>query len=203
MDRYDHFEVLKAIRGAKQTSDFAAFSIHAHETASEQSTEPGDFLPKLFHNAIDASADIVATHGTHVLAGIEIYKGKPIFYGLGSLIFQLDLYHATTSDVLEILHLDPRLITSVDYHDVRFARNPPEWYESVIAISEFHGDRLKEVRLYPLDLGAALDAKHRGVPRLASTELAQKILEWIRRYSAPYGTMIGIENNIGIIRSPR
>src|SRR5262249_38212256 len=37
MDRYDHFEVLKAIRGAKQTSDFTALSIHAHETASEQS----------------------------------------------------------------------------------------------------------------------------------------------------------------------
>jgi poly-gamma-glutamate synthesis protein (capsule biosynthesis protein) len=36
---------------------------------------------------VDAGADVVAGHGNHLLRGIEIYKGKPIFYGLASFVF--------------------------------------------------------------------------------------------------------------------
>ena len=54
---------------------------------SVDSAVPADFLPLLFHKAIDAGADVVIRHGPHELNGIEIYKGKPIFYSLGSLFF--------------------------------------------------------------------------------------------------------------------
>lgn len=37
--------------------------------------------------AIDAGADVVMGHGPHFPLGIEIYKGKPIFYSLGSFSF--------------------------------------------------------------------------------------------------------------------
>ena len=37
---------------------------------------------------IDAGADVVVGHGPHVLRGIEIYKGKPIFYSLANFMFQ-------------------------------------------------------------------------------------------------------------------
>ncbi len=37
---------------------------------------------------IDAGADVFVGHGPHVLRGIEIYKGKPIFYSLSNFIFQ-------------------------------------------------------------------------------------------------------------------
>ncbi|MBM2825153.1 MAG: capA 1 [Dehalococcoidales bacterium] len=33
--------------------------------------------------AIDAGADLILQHHAHILKGIEIYKGKTIFYGLG------------------------------------------------------------------------------------------------------------------------
>jgi poly-gamma-glutamate synthesis protein (capsule biosynthesis protein) len=36
--------------------------------------------------AIDAGADIVVGHHAHILRGIEIYKGKPIFHGLGNFV---------------------------------------------------------------------------------------------------------------------
>ncbi len=36
--------------------------------------------------AIDAGADIVAGHHAHILRGIEIYKGRPIYHGLGNFI---------------------------------------------------------------------------------------------------------------------
>lgn len=34
--------------------------------------------------AVDAGADVVAAHHAHILRGIEIYRGRPIFHGLGN-----------------------------------------------------------------------------------------------------------------------
>jgi poly-gamma-glutamate synthesis protein (capsule biosynthesis protein) len=34
--------------------------------------------------AIDAGADIVVCHHAHIVRGIELYRGKPIFHGLGN-----------------------------------------------------------------------------------------------------------------------
>ena len=39
------------------------------------------------HAAIDAGADIVIGHGPHYSLAVEVYRGKPIFYGLGSFSF--------------------------------------------------------------------------------------------------------------------
>ena len=36
--------------------------------------------------AIDAGADIVVGHHGHILQGVEIYKNKPIFHGLGNFV---------------------------------------------------------------------------------------------------------------------
>ena len=36
--------------------------------------------------AIEAGADVVAGHHAHILQGIEVYKGKPSFHGLGNFV---------------------------------------------------------------------------------------------------------------------
>ncbi len=202
MNPYDHFEILKAVRGAKQTSDFTIFSIHAHETASGAATDPApaDFLPVLFREVIDAGADVVIAHGQHEVRGIEIYKGKPIFYGLASLFFQLDLFHAANRDVLEELGLDPEPATYVDYHQARFAHLPREWYESILPVVTWEGGVASEIRLYPLDLHQERAPKHRGFPTLATGEPARRILGRIREYSAQFGTEIEIRNETGYVR---
>jgi Bacterial capsule synthesis protein PGA_cap len=38
------------------------------------------------HAAIDAGADLILSHHAHILRGIEIYKGKPIYHGLGNFV---------------------------------------------------------------------------------------------------------------------
>ncbi|MDH4107950.1 MAG: CapA family protein [Gammaproteobacteria bacterium] len=38
----------------------------------------------LAHLAVDCGADIVASHHAHIVKGIEVYRGKPIFHGLGN-----------------------------------------------------------------------------------------------------------------------
>ena len=49
--------------------------------------EPLQYMTEIAHAAIDASADIVMGHGPHHALPVEVYKGRPIFYGLGNLTF--------------------------------------------------------------------------------------------------------------------
>ncbi|MBF8293059.1 MAG: bacterial capsule synthesis cap family protein [Steroidobacteraceae bacterium] len=44
-------------------------------------------MTEIAHTAIDAGADVVIGHGPHYSLPVEIYKGKPIYYGLGSFSF--------------------------------------------------------------------------------------------------------------------
>ncbi len=44
-------------------------------------------MPEIAHAAIEAGADIVIGHGPHYSLPVELYRGKPIFYGLGSFSF--------------------------------------------------------------------------------------------------------------------
>jgi poly-gamma-glutamate synthesis protein (capsule biosynthesis protein) len=45
------------------------------------------YMTDIAHGAIDAGADIVMGHGPHYSLPVEVYKGKPIFYGLGNFSF--------------------------------------------------------------------------------------------------------------------
>ena len=45
------------------------------------------YMTEIAHAAIDAGADVVMGHGPHFSLPVEIYKGRPIFYGLGSFSF--------------------------------------------------------------------------------------------------------------------
>ena len=45
------------------------------------------YMREIGHAAIDAGADIVIGHGPHYSLPVEVYRGKPIFYGLGSFSF--------------------------------------------------------------------------------------------------------------------
>ncbi|MGA0024678.1 MAG: CapA family protein, partial [Burkholderiales bacterium] len=46
-----------------------------------------EYMTEIAHAAIDAGADIVVGHGPHYSLPVEIYRGKPVFYGLGSFSF--------------------------------------------------------------------------------------------------------------------
>jgi poly-gamma-glutamate capsule biosynthesis protein CapA/YwtB (metallophosphatase superfamily) len=45
------------------------------------------YMSEIAHAAIDAGADLVIGHGPHYALPIEVYRGKAIFYGLGSFSF--------------------------------------------------------------------------------------------------------------------
>ena len=45
------------------------------------------YQKELAHAAVDAGADIVMGHGPHFPLAIELYNGKPVYYGLGMCCF--------------------------------------------------------------------------------------------------------------------
>lgn len=204
MNTFDHYEILKAIREGKQKADLAVFTIHAHENADgmddERIGDPGDFLIELFHDAVDAGADVIMGGGPHSLRGIEIYKGKPIFYGLGVFFINADIYLTQEE---RTRHYGPAP-TSAPAAPTATARpngaNPASWYDGIVATTTFRNGAVKEIRLYPLDLGQAGGPGRKGLPHLASPERARAILESLQRASAAYGTTIAIENSVGVLQ---
>ena len=203
IDPVDEREILKSIRAAKQLSDFVIVTIHAHEPGN-WSQEPADFLPKLAHEAIDAGADEFIGHGPHQVRGIEVYHGKPIFYSLGNFIFQLDLLAPVANDLYEQYKMDPSSATDAEFNAMwnKLVFTGDEWYQSVVATTRFDKGRLAEIRLQPVDLNYTARGADRGVPRLATDEVARTILERLRRLSQPFGTTIALEQGTGVIRLP-
>lgn len=49
--------------------------------------EPLQYMTDIARAAIDAGADVVMGHGPHYSLPVEIFKGRPIYYGLGNLTF--------------------------------------------------------------------------------------------------------------------
>jgi hypothetical protein len=181
VDKDDREAIISSITRAKRGNDMVAFSIHAHEVATTGSTASvADFLPPLFHDAIDAGADIVLRHGPHALGGVEIYKGKPIFYGLNSLFFVVGGVEGA---------LDP----------VR--RVNTGFYDNMVAVTEFSAGKPSVVRIYPITTTFDRPATFGG-SRIATGEDATRILARIQKESEPFGTQIKIENGIGVIRIP-
>ncbi len=186
VSKTDVAQLLRSVREGKMKSDFLAFGIHSHETKYPDKPDtdplPGDFLQGLAHQVIDAGADAFVGTGVHVLRGIEIYKGRPIYYGLGEFFRQMDMNRPGGQ-------MPQRGDVNSD----------PNKYETVVAVNRFEGGQLAEIRIYPVQLGGDLRIAHRGIPRTPSPEVAQRILKRLQKESEPYGTQIAIVDNTGVI----
>jgi len=190
---------LRSIRNAKRYADFVVATAHIHQGQSvlEQmhlSTRPPEFYIDLAHRTIDGGADAFVGHGVQLLRGIEIYKGKPIFYGLGEFFRESQWTLQEQLGQVDADQLGPRQ---------NFSRNfggSTQSLESLITTSHYEEGELKEVRLYPIDLGADGPDSRLGIPRLAHPQLGNKILQRVQGLSRELGTTIEIDGNVGIIR---
>ena len=77
-------EVLDRVKEMKEEVDILVLAIH---WGVERSDTPRKQEMDLAKKLVDSGVDIVMGHHPHVLQGIEIYKGKPIFYSLGNFVF--------------------------------------------------------------------------------------------------------------------
>ncbi|MET3524577.1 CapA family protein [Mesorhizobium abyssinicae] len=205
----DMDEIIRNVRRGKQLSDFCLATNHGHEP-EECIPEPPDYEQRFARMTIDAGADVYLNHGPHHVRGIEIYKGRPIFYGLGNF-FNQDLRTPVGADMYEAHGKDPRLDSDADVtaHEMAVGYPMAEgfvplsaslYYESIISVARYEKNRLAELRLHPIELRRSERLANRGVPRLAPESQGRAVLERVRKLSEPFGTSIVIEDGVGLIR---
>ena len=192
MDPADLKGVLTSVRVGKQLADFLVVAIHCHQNsfafqAYSQDHSTPNFLIELAHQAIDNGADAFVGHGVHNLRGVEIYKGKPIFYGVSSFF-----YHRGAAPE----------VTSLSAGAGAGVNELEDNLETLLTTSRFEDGKLMEVRLYPADLGQdrTRPISRSGTPSTPSPEMARRVLERLQALSKPFGTTISIQNGVGVIR---
>jgi poly-gamma-glutamate synthesis protein (capsule biosynthesis protein) len=199
-------EIAMVVRNAESLSDYTLVSIHAHEGDRDR-TVPAGFIVDFARRMIDEGADVFVGHGPHVLRGIEIYKGKPIFYSLGDFLFQNETLQRLPHENYAPLGLGEDKGLS-DFNDARYDHDrtgfpaSPEIWESVVAEAVFEGKDLREVRLHPISLGFGKPRQVRGRPLPADEALSRKIISDLTRLSKPFGTEIQYVDGVGIVRLP-
>jgi poly-gamma-glutamate capsule biosynthesis protein CapA/YwtB (metallophosphatase superfamily) len=195
----DSQRILQSIRDARQHADLVIVYQHNHVFGNHSFTTiftegmperlaPNDWLKKWTHAEVDAGADIVVMHGAPLLHGVEIYKGRPIFYDLGNFIYNV-----------------PPVLTYID--------EPINW-ESVVAYVEFQGKNLQSISLRPIvlnNVGNGQPDIHngltnnefldtRGLPSPAAGARAGYILQRLADASKPFGTTIEISGDTADIK---
>jgi len=198
----DAERILHNIRQARQNADLVLVYQHNHVFGNRSFTTiftegmterlaPNDWLKKWVHAEVDAGADIVVMHGAPLLHGVEMYRGRPIFYDLGNFIYNV-----------------PPTLTYI---------HEPINFESAVAYLEFQGKTLRSISVRPIVmnvLGEGQPDVHdpratnpflftRGLPSPASGAQAGYILERLADLSRPFGTQMDIKGTTAEIRLKR
>jgi poly-gamma-glutamate capsule biosynthesis protein CapA/YwtB (metallophosphatase superfamily) len=200
----DVSEIASVVRSAAKLADIVIVTIHAHESGRGGNSVPSDFLPIFARAVVDAGADVFVGHGPHVLRGIEIYKGKPIFYSLGDFIFQNETLLRLPAENYATYRLSDTAQVA-DFNAARYSNDTRgfpvqrEIWESVVAIPKFKGEELLSIELYPITLGFGKAQQVRGRPMLADKVLAKKIIDDLVARSKPFGTTIEWKDGVGIV----
>jgi len=174
---------------AKRHADVVVVALHNHDVSHHRAYGIQDRTPPneeiMYRRAIDAGADLVLGTGPHVLRGIEIHKGRPIFYSLGDFIYQ---YRTPKRIPVDFIHQRDTEIERPPNIPARDRRDPRQVMEGVLVRLTLNQEKLRRVELVPVTIDD--EGPLFGVPRLASTKRGKEILELLQKLSAPYGTKI-------------
>jgi poly-gamma-glutamate synthesis protein (capsule biosynthesis protein) len=80
----DQERLLHAVRRARDLAPFVAVVMHWGVSWSEQ---PVTYQRELGRELVEAGASVVFGSHSHTLQGVEVHRGVPIFYSLGSFVF--------------------------------------------------------------------------------------------------------------------
>lgn len=195
----DMDEIIKWVKEARNRSDIVLVSVHAHEQGSSRDT-PADFVRQFAHKAIDEGADIIVGHGPHFLKGMEIYKGKPIFYSLGNFIGHNELIYKMPEDTYQRFNVDSSLTPGEIFH-IRsnggkkgFVADDIYW-ETVMPICNFKQGDLQSIELFPISLTNGDAPYKRGRPYLPVKKEGQRIMDKFKELSSIFNTVIDYDEN--------
>lgn len=174
-------EMQHAIASAKRESDFVIVALHKGIVHTPVTLAP--YERPLSHAAIDAGGDVVIGHHAHIVRGIETYRGKPIFHGLGNGCVVTRALSPSTSH--------PERAAWAKKRREMFGFEPDPAYE----LAPFHPQAvnamLGRVRLCEdgkLDAGfTPVHVEPPGTPMLAHRERADRVIRYIEDITVKAG----------------
>lgn len=189
----DARRVLQSIGDAAARADLVIVYQHNHlfpssyldmfkERSPQRQVQP-DWIRQWAHRVVEAGADVVVLHGAPVLMGVEIYRGRPIFYSQGNFIFQV-----------------PERVSNIYNDEIA--------WQSVVSRIEFQGKKkLRSITFQPHVVNKEgrqgdLFIQTRGLPMPVSGEKARAILNQLAELSRPFGTAIEIHVDTAELRLP-
>ncbi|MEK3716583.1 CapA family protein [Paenibacillus sp. FSL R7-0333] len=192
----DQQEIYRSIQDARERSDFVFVSLHTHEGENENwySDYPAEFIETFARGAVDAGASCVFGHGAHFTRGVELYKGQPIFYNIGSLFMEFEAgesivspemftaYGYAENEAPSTLHKNRTKDSEGNwqgfYSDRKFSENFLVMFDLNVEENRF------DYELIPIDLRLTHPTvTKRGLPVLASDEAAASLVERLNAVS--------------------
>jgi poly-gamma-glutamate synthesis protein (capsule biosynthesis protein) len=186
-------ETIKRALGECET---VIVNIHSHEIKHDTDDEPDDFMIEFCHKCIDAGASAVIGTGTHQLKGLEVYRGKLIFYSIGNYIFHSDSAFCMPDDYRERYRmpkeLTPREMINIrNQNNTRGLHSDVNKFRSLLPFMTFEDGELTGAVLYPIRLDMAT-----GFPSLADEEETKIIYEYLCDRNKQFSTVININDKV-------
>jgi poly-gamma-glutamate synthesis protein (capsule biosynthesis protein) len=193
----DARRILQSIRDARQRADVVIVYQHNHvfgnHSFSTIFTEgmperlaPNPWLVKWTHDEIDAGADIVVMHGAPLIHGVEIYRGRPIFYDLGNFIYNVPP---------TLTYIDEPMAWESVVASVQFDKAPTSITVRPVVMNNI-GDGQPDVH-NPYTSNEFLHT--RGLPSPATGPRSTYILQRLADASRPFGTSMEINGGLATI----
>lgn len=137
----------------------------------------------LAHAAIDAGADAVAGHHAHIVKGIEHYRGRPIFHGLGNGCVVTHALSPGQDHSARAAWVEKRKALFGFEPDPAYSLAPfhPEAVNAMLGRLLWHANGAVEAGFLPVDVEPP------GRPRLADAPRATEIATYIAQISARAG----------------
>ena len=210
MDARDCSAILANVRDAASRAEYVLVSLHTHEGTDDNwySPRPPSFIEDFAHQAIDAGATAFVGHGAHMLRGVEVYRGRPIFYNLGSLMMEFEAgEQRMTPEMYEAYGFGkdalPSQLHRSRVHDKDGNRigfyGHPRFSRNCMALCDFEPAGVR-FRLLPLDLDLnRARVSERGMPTIAKADEARAITADLQRMSDVYGTKLSYDEADGTI----
>ena len=176
----DETILVGAIEAAKSHSDTVVVSFHWGESTKPASLT--DYEKRLGHLAIDAGADVVLGHHHHILRGIELYRDKPIFYGLGHFAFDMpgaELFSA--AQIRKWRQFGEYVI----YPREGYPLLPfhPDTRMTMIGICEFDGRSISRAGMVP----CLINPRNQPVPLPLDSAEGQRVTQYMQTITADAG----------------
>jgi poly-gamma-glutamate synthesis protein (capsule biosynthesis protein) len=199
----DMAEIEASIRSARAAADFVVFSVHSHEYDTRPDA-PAAFFVECARRAIDAGAHVVVGHGVHGVRGVELYRGHPIFYGLGAFVFQPYLSPWQPDDFFAAYGMRGATLQEA-YHARKAAAgffDHRQGWRSLLVQLELRSGEAPGFTVRPATGWEAGCESPDGIPHLATGAPALDLLHEVRGLSTGFGTSLRLDEVNEVLAYP-